>query len=155
MDPSASMAAPPADLMAIAVLAVLDGGATAIEVARRLALLGSANQPGETAAVLRRLAGLGLVRAAGGDGESARFVLTPLGQRRVHGILSVPADAVSEMEELERLRTDLLSTISHELRTPLTAVRTSVGLLLDPAFPPDPGAREQLLKTIAQSAERM
>ena len=56
----------------------------------------------------------------------------PVDRRRPPG-----RDGVA-LDELERLRTDLLSTIAHELRTPLTSVRTSVGLLLDPASQPTP-----------------
>lgn len=56
-------------------------------------------------------------------------------------------------QEIERLRSDLLSTVSHELRTPLTLIRTSVGLLLD--TDPDPIMRERLLRNIKQSADRM
>ncbi|HEX2987808.1 MAG TPA: histidine kinase dimerization/phospho-acceptor domain-containing protein [Chloroflexota bacterium] len=56
-------------------------------------------------------------------------------------------------QEIERLRSDLLSTVSHELRTPLTLIRTSAGLLLDTE--PDPAMRERLLRNIKQSADRM
>ena len=59
------------------------------------------------------------------------------------------------LAELERLRTDLLSTIAHELRTPLTAVRTSTGLLLDPTAQPTEEQRRALLETIERNAERM
>ena len=53
------------------------------------------------------------------------------------------------------MRTDLLSTIAHELRTPLTAVRTSVGLLLDPAVEPSPEQQRALLDAIDRNATRM
>jgi signal transduction histidine kinase len=59
------------------------------------------------------------------------------------------------LEELERLRSDLLATVGHELRTPLTAIRTSAGLLLDPGLDPTPSQRRQLLGTIGRSADRM
>jgi len=58
-----------------------------------------------------------------------------------------------ERDQLERLRTDLLSTISHELRTPLTLIRTSIGLLLD--SDPDEEMRLRLLRNIKQSTDRM
>jgi signal transduction histidine kinase len=48
-----------------------------------------------------------------------------------------------------------LVTISHELRTPLTAIRSAVGLLLDPKLPAEDGTRQRLLETIAASADRM
>jgi two-component system sensor histidine kinase ResE len=59
----------------------------------------------------------------------------------------------AERQQVERLRTDLLSTISHELRTPLTLMRTSIGLLLD--SDPDEEMRLRLLRNIRQSSERM
>jgi signal transduction histidine kinase len=67
----------------------------------------------------------------------------------VHGETAVP------LEELERLRTDLLSTIAHELRTPLTAVRTSVGLLLDARTTATAEQRVALLESIERNADRM
>ncbi len=63
------------------------------------------------------------------------------------------AALAAELRELERQRSDLLSTVSHELRTPLTLIRTSVGLLLD--SDPDPQMRLRLLRNIKQSADRM
>jgi signal transduction histidine kinase len=64
-------------------------------------------------------------------------------------------DLAPGLRELERLRGDLLATIGHELRTPLTAVRTSIGLLLDPALDPSPEERQRLLVTIGRSTDRM
>jgi signal transduction histidine kinase len=67
------------------------------------------------------------------------------------------ATAAAELEtarrQVERLRTDLLSTISHELRTPLTLIRTSIGLLLD--SDPDEEMRQRLLRNIKGSTDRM
>ncbi len=63
------------------------------------------------------------------------------------------AALAAERQEVERLRSDLLSTVSHELRTPLTLIRTSVGLLLD--SDPETAMRERLLRNIKQSADRM
>ena len=60
---------------------------------------------------------------------------------------------MAEHEHVERLRTDLLSTISHELRTPLTLIRTSIGLLLD--TDPDEPMRQRLLRNVKQSSDRM
>jgi phosphoserine phosphatase RsbU/P len=58
-----------------------------------------------------------------------------------------------ERQEVERLRSDLLSTVSHELRTPLTLIRTSAGLLLEGE--PDQPMRKRLVRNIKQSADRM
>src|SRR5690606_30391890 len=114
-----------------------------------------ARHPEGAAALLARLAQLGLVHTASAHGAERRYVLTALGQQYADTALSLDARVFSQLEHLEELRTDLLSTIAHELRTPLTALRTSLGLLLDPAVKPDPQARAQLLRTAEQSAERM
>jgi len=37
---------------------------------------------------------------------------------------------IEQLKELERLKTDFVSTVSHELRTPLTSMRGALGLLL-------------------------
>ena len=51
-------------------------------------------------------------------GRPAPYVLTSLGQQVVDR--ESWTDAAVPLEDVERLRTDLLSTIAHELRTPLT-----------------------------------
>jgi len=103
--------------------------------------------------LLRELARLGLVRASRRAGQSARYVATSLGQRSME--VAIHGEAAIPLEELERLRTDLLSTIAHELRTPLTAVRTSVGLLLDPTSAPTDDQRRALLAAIERNGDRM
>jgi signal transduction histidine kinase len=137
-----------------AALALVEDGATAAVLVERFESAGAILPRERAAALLDELAGLGLVSVVGGSG-AARHVLTSLGRRHLAGALGGSADVAEGLAELERLRTDLLAAVAHEVRTPLTAVRTSVGLLLDPAVPPDAGARERLLRTIAQSADRM
>lgn len=61
----------------------------------------------------------------------------------------------ARLAELERLRSDLFSTVAHELRTPLTAIRTVVGLLLDPTTRATPQKREELLRAVERNAERL
>jgi signal transduction histidine kinase len=133
---------------AAAALFLVGDGATAAELAERTAGL-------DIRAALVELAALGLVRVAAGEGETARYVLTQLGQRQAATSLFGQPEVVAAHQELEQLRSDLISAIAHELRTPLTAVRTSVGLLRDPAVATDAAIRERLLQAIAQGAERM
>jgi signal transduction histidine kinase len=152
---------PPSDLerqqnaLAAAGLALVGSGLTAAELTRRFADLEAARQEAGGEAILARLERLGLVSISSAAGAQTRYVLTPLGQQYASALLGGQPDVTARLEELERLRTDLLSTIAHELRTPLTAVRTCVGLLRDPTLQPDPVARAQLLLTIEQGAERM
>jgi signal transduction histidine kinase len=145
----------PANSLDTAALILVGEGATPDQLAERFRALEDVRRPDGAAAVLARLARLGLVRVASGEGDRASFVLTPLGQQYAGGALGAQPEVEAQLEALERLRTDLLSTIAHELRTPLTAVRTSVGLLRDPGIRPDEAAREQLLERIARNAERI
>lgn len=136
-----------------AALSLLSDSATAPELAARFADAGAALGPGLAETLLTDLAHLGLVRPSAHASGGPRFVATSLGVRSTAAALN-GSNAVA-LEELERLRTDLLSTISHELRTPLTSVRTSVGLLLDPSSNPTDEQRQALLLSIERNADRM
>ena len=127
-------------------LALVAPSVTAAELEARFASFGATLEPDVAGRLLAQLADLGLVRAARQDGDGGtRFVTTTLGARWLAGGLG--GDAAVSLAELEALRTDLLSTIAHELRTPLTAVRTSVGLLLDPTAQPTDAQRAALLES--------
>ncbi len=136
-----------------AALALVPPSVTASELEQRFAASGADLRPRMAARLIADLADLGLVRASRRSGRGTRWVATTLGLRYVdaglEGQASVP------LAELEGLRTDLLSTIAHELRTPLTAVRTSAGLLLDPASEPTEEQRRALLEAIERNGERM
>ncbi len=139
--------------LAAAVLAVVDPDADAADIEARLAAAGASLDAGTAGVLLARLADLGLVRVTRVADTGPRMALTSLGRRALAASLVVGGAA--HAADLERLRTHLLSTIAHELRTPLTAVRTSVGLLLDPASEPTDDQRRTLLEAIERSAERM
>ncbi len=143
----------PISPLAVAVLAVVGQDADAAEVAARLSLAGARLDDGLAEDLLAQLAELGLVRVARGSGDQRRYVPTSLGQQALRD--SLAAGHADRLAELERLRTELLSTIAHELRTPLTAVRTSVGLLLEPGSEPTPEQQRTLLEAIERNAERM
>ncbi|MDQ3855721.1 MAG: HAMP domain-containing histidine kinase [Chloroflexota bacterium] len=146
---------PAADALAMAALYLIGTGTTAEGLAQRFGALGASIAPSRVTALLDRLMALGLVYTPVKNHDGAYYVATSLGQQYTHAALSGESDVAARLEELEHLRTDLLSTVAHELRTPLTAIRTSVGLLLDPNTSPDAAAREQLLQTIERSADRM
>lgn len=136
-----------------AALALVPPSANPAELEARFAAAGSRLDEGLAARLLDELGALGLVRVIRGAGEDRRYTVTSLGQRVLDvGASGEPAELLGE---LERLRSDLLSTIAHELRTPLTAVRTSVGLLLDPALEPTDEQRQTLLSSIERNADRM
>ena len=137
-----------------AALNVVPPAATAAQVQARLGAAGATVDEDVARQLLAQLAGLGLVRITrrGSDGAGT-FVTTSLGRTVIDAGLG-GATAVS-LAQLEALRTDLVSTIAHELRTPLTAVRTSIGLLLDPATRATDAQHETLLRSIQRNADRM
>jgi signal transduction histidine kinase len=139
--------------IAAAALQLVGDGVDATELTSRFAAAGARIDDGVAASSLRDLADLGLVRVARASASSPRYVLTTLG---TGAVAAAPGGATTEsLADLERLRTDLLSTIAHELRTPLTAVRTSAGLLLDESTRATEAQRRTLLDTIERNAERM
>jgi signal transduction histidine kinase len=143
------------DLLAVPVAALLTEPMRAAELAAMVSADGIQISAERAADLLARLEALGLARVAGYDEGEARYVATSLGQRAADALLVTDSAVRVGLEELERLRTDLLATVGHELRTPLTAIRTSVGLLLDPGLEPTDAQRQQLLGTIGRSADRM
>ena len=143
------------DLLAVPMAALLDEPMSAAELAARLASEGISLADGRAGDLLARASALGLARVAGYEGGEARYVATSLGQRASTALAAVDPEIAVGLEELERLRSDLLATVGHELRTPLTAIRTSAGLLLDPGLDPSDAQRQQLLGTIGRSADRM
>jgi signal transduction histidine kinase len=135
-------------------LALVEAGSTADRLAGQLRALGLEPRPGLADELLVELERLGLVRVATTDGAEPMRVRTSLGESLNAATVASP-DLASRLDELEQLRSNLLSTISHELRTPLTAVRTSVGLLLDPSSEPTDEQRRVLLETVGRNADRM
>lgn len=136
-----------------AALVLVPPSVTESELRQRFGAAGAELLSGMAGRLLEELAELGLVRASRRHQDGRRFVATSLGMRSIeagmHGEAAIP------LEELERLRTDLLSTIAHELRTPLTAVRTSVGLLLDAKTSPTAEQQRTLLESIERNGDRM
>ncbi len=155
MEQSSEGVVPGKDVLAMAALHLIDKGATAADLAERFGTLGAAIARPRAAALLERLVALGLAYTPASRHDDAYYVPTTLGQKYTSAALAGQSDVAARLEELEYLRTDLLATVAHELRTPLTAIRTCVGLLLDPGTSPGPTEREQLLQTIERSSDRM
>ncbi len=152
-----SMPVPPAppDLLVVPLVALLTEPMSAEELTEAAPRLGIELDRDRVERLLGRAAGLGLARIAEQRDGADRYVATSLGQRAGQALLAVDAERAVGLEELERLRSELLATVGHELRTPLTAIRTSIGLLLDPGLDPSDAQRQQLLTTIGRSADRM
>lgn len=142
-------AARPTDAVLLCAIAA---GAALTDLARLI----DADAPDDAAArrAIATLTRRGLLHS-GGDAATPR--LTERGQALALAQLGEWTASAETLEEerrqVERLRTDLLSTISHELRTPLTLIRTSIGLLLD--TDPDAEMQQRLLRNIKQSTDRM
>jgi len=143
------------DLLAIPILGLLEEPVSASALAAAVSGDGLRLDVGRAGDLLARLEALGLARVAGYEEDEARYVRTGLGQRAATAVVTADPELALGLEDLERLRGDLLATVGHELRTPLTAIRTSVGLLLDPGLEPSDGQRQQLLGAIGHSADRM
>jgi signal transduction histidine kinase len=54
----------------------------------------------------------------------------------------------AELEEVDRLRRDLVANVSHELRTPISALQAVLENVVDGVEPPDPDAFKTMLKQV-------
>lgn len=143
------------EILAVAGLRLLGSGGGPAELAARFSRVHVPHEPADAAALLAHLARMGLVRVAATPHDEPTYVPTILGRQFADALPGSGRSMSAGLEELEQLRTEFMSAITHELRTPLTAVRTSIGLLLDPSVTPDPAVRTQLLENVARSAGRM
>lgn len=71
------------------------------------------------------------------------------------GYLSAVMRDISALKELDRLKSEFVSTVSHELRTPLTSVRGSIGLLLGGVAGDLPERATDLLRIAQSNSERL
>lgn len=150
-------------LVDLGMLAALGSGAAITEIAAALA-----DRPDAPAIDLNRygerLVAEGLLRQV--DPDAPGYALTPAGSQAVLALTreclidardhdQQAGQLAAERAQIERLRTDFLSTVSHELRTPLTLIRTSVGLLIDNGAEADEAMRQRLRNNIKQGSDRM
>ena len=139
----------------VAILCAVAAGASIDEIAASLGAGDRTIDRDTVARVIEDLERRELLRGA--EREDAPLAPTERGRRMIVDQIGAWTAAVTALEterrRVERLRTDLLSTISHELRTPLTLIRTSIGLLLDSE--PDEEMRQRLLRNIKGSTDRM
>jgi signal transduction histidine kinase len=62
--------------------------------------------------------------------------------------------AYGKLEDLDRLKSDFISTVSHELRTPITSIKAFVELLLIKPYM-NPARKGKLLETINSETDRL
>jgi signal transduction histidine kinase len=65
------------------------------------------------------------------------------------------ADYIARLEQLDRQKTDFLSTVSHELRTPLTSIQGYLELLLDEDAGPLAGDQRRMLGVVERNTTRL
>jgi two-component system sensor histidine kinase KdpD len=69
--------------------------------------------------------------------------------------LARSAQAAVLLQESDRLKSSLLSSVSHDLRTPLTAIKASVANLMSSEVDWSEGARQEFLGAIDREADRL
>jgi PAS domain S-box-containing protein len=75
-------------------------------------------------------------------------------QGEVIGTLSIGED-ITERQEMERMKDELISCISHELKTPLTSIQCSLNLLTDGLIEPQSERGQRVIKIAAEGADRL
>ena len=93
--------------------------------------------------------------AAGEEKElSAQLVPRTDDSEHVIGYYALFTD-VTALKQVERLKSEFVSTVSHELRTPLTSIRGSLGLVSAGVTGPLPAKAKELLDMAVQNCERL
>jgi PAS domain S-box-containing protein len=62
---------------------------------------------------------------------------------------------ITQRREMDRMKTEFISTVSHELRTPLTSIRGSLGLLASGVLGTIPSKAEPMVRIALTNSERL
>lgn len=92
------------------------------------------------------------------DGEDFYFnvVVTPIKDVNTLTVgLIVVFQNVTQLKQLERIKTDFVSTISHELKTPLTSIMMGTSLLNDESLGPVSAKQKETIEAINEDTERL
>jgi signal transduction histidine kinase len=107
-----------------------------------------------------------LERLRAGDTEARAPVGGPTEVRRIAAELNllttenlraseVEADVLTQLETIDRVRTDLVSTVSHELRTPLTSIKGYLELLQDELLESITPQQSTMLAAMRRNIDRL
>jgi K+-sensing histidine kinase KdpD len=69
--------------------------------------------------------------------------------------LAHQADQAEQLAEIDRARSALLAAVGHDLRTPLAGIKLAVSSLRHPDLELPASARDELLSTVEESADRL
>jgi signal transduction histidine kinase len=122
-------------------------------------LLAAAVVSAAIALIMARWLARGMTQPLRDMAQAARRMETGDYSTRVHtrsrdevGQLAEAFNTMSgELEDVERLRRDLVANVSHELKTPITAIRAHLENLLDGVEQPDP----ETLQVMLTQSERL
>ena len=94
--------------------------------------------------------------AVDGSERAFRLRTTPMrdGERRLLGAVTLLED-ITHLREIDRLKSEFISTASHELRTPLTSVQMGVYLLLEGAVGELTDKQQEVLEACRQDCVRL
>lgn len=94
--------------------------------------------------------------AVDGSERAFRLRTTPMrdGEKRLLGAVTLLED-ITHLREIDRLKSEFISTASHELRTPLTSVQMGVHLLLEGALGELTDNQTEVLQACRQDCERL
>jgi len=97
-----------------------------------------------------------IVLTCGSETRHFLFSATAIGQKgnRLDGVVLLLKD-ITQLRELERLKSEFVMAASHELRTPLTSLGMGIDLLLEHAAQYLPEKEKELLKAAHDEVHRM
>ena len=99
------------------------------------------------------LSPLALAFAAGAVGLASVPVM--LRQRFLSNLLAAQEILLRQKEQLDRSKTELMTTINHELRTPITSIRGYLELVADGEGGEIPDRAATMLRVVGHNAERL
>ncbi|MBE6068524.1 MAG: cell wall metabolism sensor histidine kinase WalK [Clostridium lundense] len=75
-------------------------------------------------------------------------------ETKINGII-ILLQNVTNLKQLERIKSDFISTISHEFKTPLTSIMIGASLILDKSIGELNESQHQIINTIQEDGEKL